>query len=207
MKSINRIQTKDYIANILKKEILYNRIKDGEELVQETIASKLGVSRMPVREAFQILEMEGFVERLPNRHVVVRGVTPKIIYEIFALVEHIQIGFIQDIFNLEKDYLDEFHKNILQYKAKQIDEIMLHSFFSQVLDNLYVNLLHKKLLDGYVNFVLEDLGLSGSNEIAIWDDVENALSEQDEKSLRELFHGYFIQLAKTMIKEVLKENG
>ncbi len=205
MEKINNIQTKNSIADMIKKEILFNRLKDGEELVQDTIAGKLGVSRMPVREAFQILEMEGFIQRLPNRHMVVRGVTQKSICEIFDLIEHIQISFIKEILHFDKDCGKEFTKLLNRYKMKEIKEIMLHNFFSDILDNLYLQLLHERLLNGYVAFVLEDLKISETEDTTVWDEIGEALGKKDETRLAELFHGYFTNLAGKMIKEVLNE--
>ena len=68
LKKLSNAQTKDRIAAILRQEIMSGRIKDGEELAQEQLAEKLELSRTPVREALQILEMEGLLKRLPNRH-------------------------------------------------------------------------------------------------------------------------------------------
>ena len=64
MESLERTQTKDYIADILRTEIFKRNIKDGEKLKQSEVAAAMGVSRMPVREALQMLEMEGVLERL-----------------------------------------------------------------------------------------------------------------------------------------------
>ena len=203
MKAIDRTQTKDYIANLIKKEILHNRLKDGEELVQETVAAELGVSRMPIREAFQTLELEGFLQRMPNRHMVVRGVTPKGIQEIFRLIEHMHAGFVQEMFRLEQNFGQEFSKIFEEYKNNRCDEIRLLNYFSEVLDNLYMQLLHEKLLDGYVVFVLEDLGMSKSKEIDIWAEVESAIRHKDKNRLNELFHGYFTGLANAMIEKVI----
>ena len=43
----------------------------GTQLRQEEVASRLAVSATPVREAFGILETEGFLRRRPHRGVVV----------------------------------------------------------------------------------------------------------------------------------------
>ena len=63
------VQTKDYIVQLIKEEILSGVMKPGEELAQEALAERLGVSRMPIREALQNLVQEGFAVRLPNRHI------------------------------------------------------------------------------------------------------------------------------------------
>ena len=58
------VQTKDYIVQLMKEEILSGVMKPGEELAQEALAERLGVSRMPIREALQNLVQEGFAVRL-----------------------------------------------------------------------------------------------------------------------------------------------
>ena len=56
------VQTKDYIVQLIKEEILSGVMKPGEELAQEALAERLGVSRMPIREALQNLVQEVFAE-------------------------------------------------------------------------------------------------------------------------------------------------
>jgi DNA-binding GntR family transcriptional regulator len=68
---IERKQTRDHITQMIRYEILSGSMKPGDELAQESIAEQLGLSRMPVREALQALEQEGFLVRLPNRHMQV----------------------------------------------------------------------------------------------------------------------------------------
>src|SRR5688572_1772164 len=67
-----RFKTKsDSVASWLRTEVLAGRLQPGTQLLQEDIAEQLGVSSTPVREAFGMLEAEGFVERRPHRGVVV----------------------------------------------------------------------------------------------------------------------------------------
>lgn len=56
---------------MLSDAILGGALEPGSEIVQTELAETLGVSRMPVREALIILELEGLVERLPNNHAKV----------------------------------------------------------------------------------------------------------------------------------------
>ncbi len=55
MKKIERKQTRDQIAQMIRYQILSGAMKAGDELTQESIAEQLGLSRMPVREALQNL--------------------------------------------------------------------------------------------------------------------------------------------------------
>ena len=55
------------VAAYLRQAILHGRIKPGERIRQEDIAARLGASRLPVREALRMLELEGLTENLVNR--------------------------------------------------------------------------------------------------------------------------------------------
>jgi len=61
------------------------RFKAGARLIPEEIANEIGMSRMPVREAFRRLSTEGLVLIRPNRGCVVAGLTIEEIYEIFEI--------------------------------------------------------------------------------------------------------------------------
>ena len=51
----------DHVAETLREEILSGAIEPGTRLRQDDIAQKLGVSHIPVREAFRQLGSEGLV--------------------------------------------------------------------------------------------------------------------------------------------------
>ncbi len=59
------------VARALRDDILSGALRPGTQLQQEDIARQLGVSPTPVREAFAILETEGFVNREPHRGATV----------------------------------------------------------------------------------------------------------------------------------------
>ncbi len=55
----------------IKEMILNNVLKPGDKIVQEKLAAELGVSRMPLHKAFQMLENELLVESVPRRGIFV----------------------------------------------------------------------------------------------------------------------------------------
>jgi DNA-binding GntR family transcriptional regulator len=61
------------------------RFKPGLRLVAEDIASEIGMSRMPVREALRRLANEGLVLFRPNRGSIVAGLTVDEIFEVFEM--------------------------------------------------------------------------------------------------------------------------
>jgi DNA-binding GntR family transcriptional regulator len=61
----------EYVAEFLREGILAGRFPRGARLKQDEIARQLDISITPVREAFRILEAEGYVLSIPHRGVVV----------------------------------------------------------------------------------------------------------------------------------------
>ncbi|MEM3265802.1 MAG: GntR family transcriptional regulator [Candidatus Micrarchaeaceae archaeon] len=63
------------VADEVRKAIFTGELKAGQVLSQEEIAQKLGVSRIPVREAFSELEKTGLLVLRNNRRAVVADLT------------------------------------------------------------------------------------------------------------------------------------
>jgi DNA-binding GntR family transcriptional regulator len=90
MERLTVLPVREQVAAVLRKAIFCNELKIGRELTQEEIAKQLGISRMPVREAFQILERDGLLILKNNRSAIVRGLTKEDLidhYEIRAMLE------------------------------------------------------------------------------------------------------------------------
>lgn len=83
--SLEIMPTRIRIASILRKAILSGEFKEGEELSLTGIANNLGVSRTPVREAFQILSSENLILLRMNKGAIVKGITTKTIREHFEM--------------------------------------------------------------------------------------------------------------------------
>ncbi|SOE23078.1 DNA-binding transcriptional regulator, GntR family [Spirosomataceae bacterium TFI 002] len=71
----------------LKANIISGKLAPGEKLVQEKLAADLGVSRMPLHRAFQMLESEMLVEAKPRRGFYVRNVSLNTLIEAFECRE------------------------------------------------------------------------------------------------------------------------
>lgn len=73
------------VADALRELILSGEYDQGEQLRQDDVAKKLGVSRIPVREAFQQLEAEGLVVNVPYKGAIVSRLTTEEIEEYFDI--------------------------------------------------------------------------------------------------------------------------
>lgn len=65
--------------------IIKGEYQPGQQIKEEEIATRLDISRPPVREAFKMLEAEGLVIRRPRRGVFVTEMTEKDVWEAYTL--------------------------------------------------------------------------------------------------------------------------
>ena len=75
----------DYATEFLVEAIVSGELRAGQQVKEEEIASRLGISRPPLREALRALETEGLVVRRPRKGVFVSHITPKDVWEIYTL--------------------------------------------------------------------------------------------------------------------------
>src|ERR1044071_7626354 len=83
-----------------KNEIVYQRLRasiingehqPGTRLVIDQLATELGVSQIPIREAIRQLEADGFVTIEPYTGATVTEISVDLIFEIFALLESMEV--------------------------------------------------------------------------------------------------------------------
>jgi len=65
--------------------ICKGQYRTGDRLIAEDIANDIGMSRMPVREAFRRLAAEGLVTLRPNRGAIVSGLNIEEMREVFEM--------------------------------------------------------------------------------------------------------------------------
>lgn len=82
---VQRKPIKDSIFEMLHQRIIAGKYAPGEWLRQEEMASQLGVSQTPVREALDLLVSVGLAERVPFRGVRVLQLTADEIAEAYAV--------------------------------------------------------------------------------------------------------------------------
>ena len=137
-------RTCDYIAEAIQNEILSGRMEAGQPLRQEELSEKLGYSRMPVREALQILEEQGLVRRLATRHVVVADFSRRNIEEIFDMVGNVEKKALKDLAEMSFEWV---------YSAEGEDaEEKFHEFVYGTITNG----LFRRLLETSIRFASEE---------------------------------------------------
>ncbi len=108
---------RERILDVLREAILSGDFKPGQTLVESDLASQLGVSRAPLREAIQTLNNEGLVETIPYHGTTVRTLSKIDIEELYSLRSVLEAFAIHRII----DQNDPEHLN----KLEQIYQEML----------------------------------------------------------------------------------
>ncbi len=69
----------------IRNDILEGRYNTGDYLIEIKLAEELDMSRTPIREALKQLELEDLVVSIPNRGVMVQGISSHDIEDIFTV--------------------------------------------------------------------------------------------------------------------------
>lgn len=69
----------------LQNDILNGRYQSGDSLIETRLSDEMGVSRTPIREAIRQLELEGLVQLIPNKGVIVKGISAKDVEDIYTI--------------------------------------------------------------------------------------------------------------------------
>ncbi|PKW15341.1 GntR family transcriptional regulator [Saccharopolyspora spinosa] len=79
--------TQEFVLDELRKSIVSGELAPGQPIRQDTIAQRLGVSRVPLREALKTLEAEGQVIYQPHRGYSVAELSLSDLLEVYRMRE------------------------------------------------------------------------------------------------------------------------
>ncbi|MEA5094235.1 apo-citrate lyase phosphoribosyl-dephospho-CoA transferase [bioreactor metagenome] len=83
----SKISMSERVYQRIKSDILENKLKPGEKLVEENLANEFNVSRTPVREALKQLDQDGLITYYPRRGSVVSQISMKDAQELYEIRE------------------------------------------------------------------------------------------------------------------------
>lgn len=164
------------IATILRDAIIQGKFKPGERLIQDELATSLGVSRMPIREAFKQLQAEGYVTLEPHKGAIVKSFTIQELDEIYLLRSKLEPLAVRESLK----WIDE--QTILQLEAYQEQMKATSSIHEYVELNIkFHSLLIKDCKLKKLNLIIQSLwtGLPQQTPHLLPNQIELSLQEHD----------------------------
>lgn len=140
----------DYAYQQIKRKIMTKQLKPGQRLPEVTIASQMGVSRTPVREALRRLSADGLVVIVPNSGARLSSPTAKEMKDTFKIREILEcLSVSLAALNIQEKHLKELDELILA-ESKAVDEKDMEVFL-----NSYES-FHKVVAEASGNLILAD---------------------------------------------------
>lgn len=174
-----------YVISVLRSEILDGRHGPGTRLRQEEIASRLGVSTTPVREAFRDLLSEGLVGEDAHRGVVVRGLTLFDAREVFEMRMALEpLLAVQALRNATRTHLDEAEKIHKQLCSERDPEKW------SALNVLFHDQLHSTAPDGRLTTTVSSLGRAAGAYVNLSMHFLPKLMDANNRDHAELLRAY-----------------
>lgn len=143
-----RMSAKERAFSQIQRWIIDGTLQPGEKLIDSELAESLGVSRTPIREAFQLLEVQGLVSMHPGKETKVTEIEKDGILKMYSTMAVLQalaaevtakIIVAEQIEQLRTINL-EFASAIKggqAYQAMETDE-QFHNLIVELSDNPYV---------------------------------------------------------------------
>ncbi|PGM94733.1 GntR family transcriptional regulator [Bacillus cereus] len=213
-KKPGRVSAKSIVLNQLQDWIIEGVLRPDEKINDGELAEALGVSRTPVREALQILELSGLVEMVPGQKTKIAPIKLddiSTIYETMAGL-HSMIGkqALQRITEIDIQQLSiinaDFQKSIHEKNSKRaleldiqfhntITSIAKNPYLEPFLENMQLHVLRLEYLF-FQNFVPAGQSIKEHHSII------QALQRQDEKQMEQMMSQNWIRPMKEIQKMI-----
>lgn len=150
-----RLTAKESAFQQIQQWIIDGTLQPAEKLNDNELAKVLGVSRTPVRESLQLLEVRGFVEMFPGKATQVTEVKKESIQDLLPPLAALQSlsaelaipNLTEETIQLLETTNEEFAEAIHQqesFKALKIDEVF-HQIIGDTANNPYITSMVENL--------------------------------------------------------------
>ncbi len=207
---------RDVVFNTLREAILKGELKPGERLMELQLASKLGVSRTPIREAIRMLEQEGLAVTIPRKGAEVAKMTEKDMEDVLEIREALDElaakiacnKITEEQLKRLNEIKEEFEDSTRTNEVKRIAEadVSFHDVIYDATGNpKLVNMLNN-LREQIYRYRVEYLKDEKNYPILIkeHEDIMKALSARDKEEVVKAMHVHIANQA-TAVKEIIRE--
>lgn len=206
------------IYETLRRGILRGEIPAGQRFVEEKLASVLGASRTPVREALQRLRQEELLDKLKYGGYEVRHIASKEIEEIFGIRSVLEsYAAVLATRRMDQDLLAGLRGIIQRSRAAlekgQVEELIsLNTEFHEKLykasgsERLYKMI--QELRDHFYRFrrVILSRGTMPETSLRDHERMMRAMTKMDEKAVERIVRQHILRGMAVVLKEIKRGN-
>lgn len=171
---------KNFIYQEIKNKIITCEYQQGKNINEKELASTFGVSRTPIREALNLLEMEEWIKSVPRKGYVVADITFSNIKDLFQIRYELEPLFLNMAYNFfEKDELEEFKNRILSLINKKDYEAL------RIIDDEFHNYLIESTYNNFAIKTMENINehVRRTRYLTFEDSKETLESAQDHLNI------------------------
>ncbi len=153
------VTTIDQIVDHIRNAIFSGKFIPGSKLKEKEVSDWLGVSRMPVREAFRILEAQGLIEIEPNKGAKVTRISLEDLEEIYEARVLLEVYCLRKFVGLISDQNIAIMEGICDKMETAIEQKDPLAYFDHSFN------FHKYYISHCQNKVLESVFMRMENSI------------------------------------------
>lgn len=147
---------RESVADVIRKKILNHELQPGMRIIEHDIATELGISRGPIREALRQLEQEGLVVYARNAGCSVRDVTLIDVLEVYTVRGSFELTALKAIGGkFSPEALAEMHETVEKMKEMTVMDFITYDnqFHDVAIRESNLHYLYKSWKDlEFVNF-------------------------------------------------------
>jgi DNA-binding GntR family transcriptional regulator len=194
----------------IKKSVLTGSFEPSFRLTEEHIASQLGISKSPVREALNRLEIEGLIRIEPRRGAFVKEFSAKEISDLFNMRIVLELHSISTA-NIPHSLLQSLHDSIDRTETilrkgdrmAHIDEdLRFHRLIAEATGNeelcrIFENIQQKSVLCRYKSFEL-----SATTSPLAHKQIYRAIDSGDREKARSAMESHIVYVRDRLITQI-----
>lgn len=209
----------DYVVERMRGMIVGGALEHGSPIDEMAVASELGVSRGPVREALKVLRAEGLVEIRPRRGASVVQLTPKRVRELYEVLinlevlairlactnaSDIDIAELSDLHEAMRSHFERRNLRLYSLLNQQIHEQIVTISDNSVLSEIYARVAGRARMARFGITMTDERWKQAMLE---HQEIIEALQERDAERAGALIRAHLQAVADILCRQLEEQTG
>lgn len=200
---------------LIRNEILQGRLNGEQRVTEEYFASRLGISKSPIREALNRLEAEGLIRIVPRRGAFLVDFSVRDVEEIYELREILECSVVRNL-NLDSKTAARLHAVVDSAEAylKRNDKVnyvredaAFHTILAQANSNSRIRKVLEQMHSQMLILRYRTFELSSRTSVTQHRSILNALEKGRQEIAAKLMRDHIRTVRKKLLAHLTKTDG